>query len=78
MAKTPVLLAALAAALVAAAPVTAQQIVQTAMAGMERLGIDVSGVTLTEEQALQIESILDEPAKENSDKIAEIEGLLGR
>jgi hypothetical protein len=78
MKKTSRLLAALAAALIAAAPVGAQQIIETVMAGMERLGIDVTGVTLTEDQALQIEVILNEPAKENNDKVSEIEALLGR
>jgi hypothetical protein len=78
MKRTPGLLAALAAALIAAAPVAAQQIIETAMAGMQRLGIDVSGVTITEEQALQIEAIVNEPATENPEKVTQIEALLGR
>ena len=63
--------------LLAGTPVGAQQ--QTAdavMDGMEQLGIETDGLVMTEEQVLQVETILNGTGEE-SEKVLQINQLLG-
>jgi hypothetical protein len=67
----------MALALLAGSPVGAQQ--QTAdavMDGMAQLGIETEGLVLTEEQVLQVETILNGTGEE-SEKVSQINQLLG-
>ena len=69
---------ALSFALLAAAPVAAQeQTADAVMNGMTQLGMDVEGLVLTEEQVLQIQAILNEGSEEDQNKVDRINELLG-
>ena len=70
--------AALAFALVAGAPVIAQeQTAEAAIAGMSQLGMNVDGLVLTNDQVLQITSILNDEGSDPEEKVARINELLG-
>lgn len=70
--------AALSFALLAGAPAVAQEQTEDAvMAGLAELGMDTSGMTLTEEQVLQVQAILNDAGTSDEDKVMQIEALLG-
>ena len=70
--------AALSAALLAGAPTFAQdQTADAAMTGMSQLGINTDGLMLTEDQVLQVTSILNDASRDETEKVAAINELLG-
>jgi len=69
--------AALSAALLVGAPTFAQtQTADAVLTGIAELGIPTEGLVLTEEQVLQVQTILN-GADGNEDKVAKINTLLG-
>lgn len=69
--------AALSAALLAGAPAFSQeQTADAVMTGMSELGINVEGLVLTEDQVLQVQTILN-GTDGDADKVAKINTLLG-
>lgn len=70
--------AALAFALLAGAPVAAQeQTADAVMSELAQLGIDTEGMVLTEEQVLQLTAILNDAGPGDEEKVMRINELLG-
>ena len=70
--------AALAVALVAGAPSFAQtQTADAVLTGIAELGINTDGLVLTEEQVLEVQTILNDASQDDAAKVTAINTLLG-
>lgn len=69
---------ALSVALLAGAPAFAQeQTADAVMTGMSQLGIETDGLTLTDDQVLQVNTILSDASRDDTEKVSAINELLG-